>query len=1245
MRYRHLRRTLIAALIGAAALAGLVVAAQKALETSAVRRILILRLERWIGDATGSDVNLGTARLSLFPAGLELERLELVFPTWNLSIRRLTVEGALFRPMRARLDLGLVHAEGVLVRAASTTSPAPRPDRTEGWLRLHVRQLSLQDVSVENLQLPGDIRLTAEPVELAWSSAGGTPRGFARIPSFRLDVPGIEPVSGSLMARLRIEDGIEVPHLVLRTPAVSFQGRGLVHSGGLRLALTGSTRLEELDRILHIGEVLTGEANMDVRVDTLADPPVRAKLSSPRLVAAGFPMTAVRGTIRLKSDGISGQLEHAGYRGGVVSGEYRLAGLSPPWAHQVEARGSGISLAGFLTDLHVPDAGLAGTASLEASLQWNGRGIKQGSGEGTARFSAAEVGIPVEGTLLARLAEPGVIQFDGRGLKLGSGSVDWQGPLTLGDWVPSWSLAVTTNSLGELVNPVNTWVGSTVLPDELSGAGTLHVTLSGPWKRLQVGLQAELAPLELKPLALDRAVVSASIAGARLDIERGVFTVGDGGGRVEGSIRWDRPDEQLDLHFAGRDIPLATVAQWLDSPVVVRGSAGFSGSLHGPVAGPVGSFALGLVDVAAAGIPIGNGSTRVELSDATFTARALQFEGGPQGEAAWNVADRRVLATVRWPNFELERIHPAVELLAGHIGDVTARLDWPLDGVAELDGHVTSSLAALNLHLGQSGVGLDVTLGKAAQGRLNLARDASGLHGSGQFEIQQAGELLERLLPGRGIPLSGEASATLDVDWPTDGTPSVHGSLTHAELELDRRPLRLLEPAAFHADAQEVAIEGLHATVGKDEVFLRVSRGSDGALAGNLSGTLDALLLRLVLPQWEPAGRLEGVVELLGTDSEPRLEGLVEVHQGSFRLPDSALVIGSIDGAVELGDGAAVLSRIDFRVLGGVASCTGSIRLGGEGPQLALEGSVKGARYTVLPGMEARLSGNWWLRGPARDLELGGRLTVERAALRRREDVASILMDWFGSDARTSGGSDLPRLEFHVEADRTIEARTPFAHLAASAVLDISGTPAHPGLVGRIEFMEGGDVILRGVRYELDRGVVTFTDPSTVDAHIDLQARAWVDVYTVTVMLQGTPDRLVPTLSSDPPLQEADILSLLSLGHRGSREDEGMGAVLASTILTSQINAELERRARSILAVDQLRVDPFSESSTGNPTARVTLVKQLAPNWTVVVQSNLSSNREEVVISRWYLTRGVFLEATRDTDGSYSLDLKLRQRY
>ena len=47
----------------------------------------------------------------------------------------------------------------------------------------------------------------------------------------------------------------------------------------------------------------------------------------------------------------------------------------------------------------------------------------------------------------------------------------------------------------------------------------------------------------------------------------------------------------------------------------------------------------------------------------------------------------------------------------------------------------------------------------------------------------------------------------------------------------------------------------------------------------------------------------------------------------------------------------------------------------------------------------------------------------------------------------------------------------------------------------------------------------------------------------------------------------------------------------------------------------------------------------------MTVQSNLSAERAEVIVSRWYLAPGLFLEATRELDGSYGVDLKIRRPY
>ena len=67
--------------------------------------------------------------------------------------------------------------------------------------------------------------------------------------------------------------------------------------------------------------------------------------------------------------------------------------------------------------------------------------------------------------------------------------------------------------------------------------------------------------------------------------------------------------------------------------------------------------------------------------------------------------------------------------------------------------------------------------------------------------------------------------------------------------------------------------------------------------------------------------------------------------------------------------------------------------------------------------------------------------------------------------------------------------------------------------------------------------------------------------------------------------------------------------------------------------------------SVASLSARLSLVKQLSPTWTFILQSNLSGQRDEVVVSRWYLAPGVFVEASRDLDGSYGCDIKLRRPY
>jgi translocation and assembly module TamB len=387
------------------------------------------------------------------------------------------------------------------------------------------------------------------------------------------------------------------------------------------------------------------------------------------------------------------------------------------------------------------------------------------------------------------------------------------------------------------------------------------------------------------------------------------------------------------------------------------------------------------------------------------------------------------------------------------------------------------------------------------------------------------------------------------------------------------------------------------------------------------------------------------VVEILGTTAAPIFEGIADISRASFRLPRTRTILSQVQGTVLLSSGEVELEGVDFRLMGGRGRCSGRILDRDGSIVLVLGGTASGVRLEVLPALEARLSGDWRLNGPVEDLSLSGELQIDRMSLVSRESASDLLLRWLAAAQRPSPEGGL-RLDLHVEAEETIALRSPFVRLDGSAALDVSGTSNRPGLVGQLEVLEGGEATFLGNRYEVERGSISFSNPMAVEPFFDLQASTWVREYQVTVNLSGTFDHFMSTAVSTPPLSAPEIYSLLGVGYRS--EDLGAGAVglgLASSILSNRLTSVLSERAQMVLPIDEVRVDPFSADSTGNPTARLSIVKQLTPSWTALLQTTLSGEREQIITSRWYLAPGLFLEASQREDGTLAADIKLRRPY
>jgi autotransporter translocation and assembly factor TamB len=1242
LRYRHLRRTTIAVLATVAAFLLVILVAKMLLTAGPTRRLAREWIEA-VAKQRDLDVEIDDLSWGFIPPRLHLEGLRVEGPGIRAAIETADVDLARIWLTRQTIELGTVAADGVKLALDGTPSSG---DREEAKLKVKVRHLDLTRVEFVGTDMPGKIDLSLIGMDLRWSSEDGPPTGYVRIDRADLRIPGLSPFSLALAARLRIEDGLHIPSWTVASDGISLRGEGTIGGQlGTSVAAAGAIDLTTLDRIVKAGGILSGTIDIEALIQPNEAEPVGVEIRSRHIEAAGFPLDNLAGRLVLADGRLRGEIERATFFGGRLNGRYSLGEFGGSFPHKVQVNGRGVEVAGILRSLGISSAGIAAELDADVELDWNGSSFPLGNGRAETVFHPTEGVLPASGPLLVELKGDRALSFSTDELRIGNSVLSWQGPLAIGSWQPSWSVTATPAILEEIVPMVNSWIGSAALP-AMEGTGRLQVSLSGPWQELVVRARLDARPLRWGPVALDHVVTNALIGGKRLTLEPSRFSLGDGSGEIEGSLTWDpnAGDEQLALDLRGHRLPMATIAKWAGLDGMADGAFSFTGGLRGALGLPRGSWAAGLADVVVAGLELGDATATIDLADGRFEARGLDFDDGLQGRVWWQVGDGEVGTDLSWNRMPLAFLGDTITCT---IGDTT---DVHLAGRLTPDGHPTGNLVA-RTEAGNITITAEADrwvvrggLADAVDGSVELLRREEGqLAGSGELRLTSAQGLLARVVPDSGIPLEGTAVVHVDIDWPSGSLPIIAGTVEELDLDLQEDPVRLLGPAHFSVSADGLEVHDLYLGHRNDRVFMRWGIGADGSIHGNTTGTLDGLLLRFLVPEWEPAGRATGVIEMLGTLDRPRFEGIAEIAQGSFRLPGGQTILSGIDGTILLSQDEVVIDGSGFRFMQGRGIANGRINWRAGMISLDLAGEMNGLRYPVLPGLIARLSGHWRLNGPTDDLHISGDLKVDRASLQRREAPSMLILEWFGG-ASSPPGEGGPSLDLRIEADQTVELRSPFVRLVGSANLHVTGTTNRPGLVGKVEFEEGGEITLQNLRYDLERGIFTFADPERIDPSIELQLTTWVQNYQVTLRVSGTSDRLIPQVTSSPPLPQEQVYSLLAMGYRSDSLGSGaMGVGLASTILSQQISSELDRRTKWVLP--HVRVDPFASNPTSGPAARVTVVQQLAPNWTVTLQSNLSSERAEVIVSRWYLAPGIFLEASRDLDGSYGLDIKMRRPY
>lgn len=167
-------------------------------------------------------------------------------------------------------------------------------------------------------------------------------------------------------------------------------------------------------------------------------------------------------------------------------------------------------------------------------------------------------------------------------------------------------------------------------------------------------------------------------------------------------------------------------------------------------------------------------------------------------------------------------------------------------------------------------------------------------------------------------------------------------------------------------------------------------------------------------------------------------------------------------------------------------------------------------------------------------------------------------------------------------------------------------------------------------RLSITRGFVYFSEDSPFRPSADIQAESRARDYLVGAYIYGTAANPQISLSSEPPLPHADIVSLLATG---------------TTTAELGANAEALASRAAMLAVKQLYQKMFKRGTPPPPTTAKTADGSLLDRFQMELGSTDNRSGRQQMITRFKINDQLYLIGDAGVDGQFTGRLKYLIRF
>ncbi len=395
-------------------------------------------------------------------------------------------------------------------------------------------------------------------------------------------------------------------------------------------------------------------------------------------------------------------------------------------------------------------------------------------------------------------------------------------------------------------------------------------------------------------------------------------------------------------------------------------------------------------------------------------------------------------------------------------------------------------------------------------------------------------------------------------------------------------------------------------------------------------------------------GDADFTLTISGKWDNPQISGSFNVTNGAFGLKDIHQRISSINGYFYFEEDKIIIQRLSGKLGGGDIDVSGLAYLKGfKIRRFYLDAKLNDITTSVLKDFAVNFDGNIIYKGTLESQSFTGEVRLNRARYRERVEWKSWLLK---ARTREKPKGELTRLEkavlnIKISGSENIVVDNNIARAPIRLDLVLRGTVGHPLLFGRVE-TKGGKVYFRNNEFRILNASADFADPNRINPVMVIVAQTIVKGYNIKLSLEGQLEHFNLSLVSEPPLEETDILSLLTVGEVGKELkglEGGIGASEAAAFLTGKVQDVFEERLKSITGLDRVQVDPYVSKSTGMIGPRVTVSKKLMGDKLFVTYiSSVGSTEEQVLKLEYILGKNVSLVGVRNEKGSIGGDITFR---